>query len=119
MNVPLVYPRREVKEYGTKAAVEGDYQPGETVVVLDDLATTGGSKFEAILKLTAAELLVRDIVVLIDRQSGAAQALAASGYRLHAVFTLGELLDDWEARGLVEEGKIREAREFMEATKQE
>ena len=44
--------------------------------MIDDLATTGGSKFEAIEKLAAAGLLVSDVVVLIDRQSGAAQALA-------------------------------------------
>ncbi len=58
--------------------------PGERVVVIDDLATTGGSKFEAIDKLTAAGLEVQDVVVLIDRQSGAAEALAQAGYRLHA-----------------------------------
>ena len=70
--------------------------PGERVVVIDDLTTTGGSKFEAIEKLTAAGLQVRDVVVLIDRQSGAAESLAQAGYRLHAVFTLTQLLDYWE-----------------------
>ena len=70
------------------AEIEGDFQPGETVVVIDDLATTGGSKFEAIEKLTAAGLQVQDVVVLIDRQSGRSEALAQAGYRLHAVFTL-------------------------------
>lgn len=101
MNVPLVYPRREVKEYGTKAAVEGDYQPGETVVVLDDLATTGDTKLEAIQKLEAVGLKVRDIVVLIDREQGAQATLAAAGYRLHAVATLRELLDAWLASGAI------------------
>ena len=52
----MIYPRKEVKEYGTKAEIEGEYHAGETVVVIDDLATTGGSKFEAIEKLTGAGL---------------------------------------------------------------
>ena len=69
----MVYPRKEVKSYGTKAEIEGLYDAGETVVVIDDLATTGRSKFEAIEKLTAADLNVKDVVVLIDRQSGAAK----------------------------------------------
>jgi len=54
---PMIYPRKEVKAYGTKADIEGEYHAGETVVVIDDLATTGGSKFEAIEKLTAAGLM--------------------------------------------------------------
>ncbi|MBP1692817.1 MAG: putative Orotidine-5-phosphate decarboxylase/orotate phosphoribosyltransferase, partial [Chloroflexi bacterium] len=93
---PLVYPRKEVKEYGTKAEIEGEFKPGERVVVIDDLATTGGSKFEAIEKLASAGLQISDVVVLIDRQSGAAQALAERGYAFHAAFTLTGLLDIWE-----------------------
>ena len=45
---PMIYPRKEAKAYGTKAEIEGEFHAGETVVVIDDLATTGGSKFEAI-----------------------------------------------------------------------
>ncbi len=70
-NWPMIYPRKEIKAYGTKAEIEGVFLPGETVVVIDDLATTGESKFEAIEKLTQAGIKVKDIVVLIDRQSGA------------------------------------------------
>jgi uridine monophosphate synthetase len=82
-------------------------------VVIDDLATTGGSKFEAIERLTAAGLLVSDVVVLIDRQSGAAASLAQSGYRLHAVFTLTQLLDHWERTGAIPLDQIDAARNFI------
>jgi len=74
-NYPMIYPRKEVKAYGTKAEIEGEFQAGETALVIDDLATTGGSKFEAIEKLTGAGLLVKDVVVLVDRQSGAKESL--------------------------------------------
>ena len=43
-NWPVIYPRKEVKSYGTRAELEGVYEPGETVVIIDDLATTGESK---------------------------------------------------------------------------
>lgn len=110
---PMVYPRKETKSYGTRAEIEGSYAPGERVVVIDDLATTGGSKFEAIEKLTAAGLQVQDVVVLIDRQSGAAQSLAEAGYHLHAVFTLAQLLDDWEQNRRVPVEHILAVRQFL------
>ena len=111
---PMIYPRKEVKEYGTKAEIEGEYHLGETVVVIDDLATTGGSKFEAIEKLTAVGLKVRDVVVLIDRQSGAKEALLAAGYRLHALLTITQMLDHWEKTGKVDAGKIKMTRAFLQ-----
>jgi len=110
---PMLYPRKEVKTYGTKAEIEGEYNAGETVVVIDDLATTGGSKFEAIEKLTAVGLLVRDVVVLVDRQSGAKQSLAEAGYTLHAVLTISELLDYWEQTGQDEKEQISATRAFL------
>ncbi len=112
---PMIYPRKEAKTYGTKAEIEGEYHAGETVVVIDDLATTGGSKFEAIEKLINAELVVRDVVVLIDRQSGAKEALAEAGYNLHALLTITELLDYWERTGKVENDKIEATRVFLKS----
>lgn len=112
-NYPMIYPRKEVKAYGTRAEIEGEYHPGETVVVIDDLATTGGSKFEAIEKLTGAGLAVRDVVVLVDRQSGAKQSLAEAGYAMHAVLTIGEMLDHWEGTGKVGKDKIDATRKFL------
>lgn len=112
-NYPMIYPRKEVKSYGTKAEIEGEYHPSETVVVIDDLATTGGSKFEAIEKLTGAGLVVKDVVVLVDRQSGAKESLAQAGYAMHAVLTISQLLEHWEANGKVEKAKIEATRKFL------
>lgn len=112
-NYPMIYPRKEAKTYGTKAEIEGEYHAGETVVVIDDLATTGGSKFEAIEKLTGVGLVVKDVVVLIDRQSGAKESLAQAGYSMHAVLTITQMLDYWEANGKVEKGKIEETKKFL------
>ncbi len=113
-NYPMIYPRKEVKTYGTKAEIEGDFQEGETIAVIDDLATTGGSKFEAIEKLTGVGLKVKDIVVLVDRQSGAKESLEQAGYAMHAVLTITQLLDYYESTGKVEKDKIEETRKFLE-----
>jgi uridine monophosphate synthetase len=100
---PLIYPRKEVKGYGTRRAIEGRYEAGERVVVLDDLITTGGSKIEAIAPLKGAGLKMQDVVVLIDRGSGGREMLAREGLRLHAVLTLRQILNV-----LVEHGTISE-----------
>ncbi|MBE0411351.1 MAG: orotidine-5'-phosphate decarboxylase [Anaerolineales bacterium] len=109
----MVYPRKEVKAYGTKAEIEGVFKPGDQVVLIDDLATTGGSKFEAIDKLKSAGLLVSDVVVLIDRQSGAAEDLAKAGYNLHSVFTLSQLLNHWESKRSIPTKQIKSVRDFL------
>lgn len=93
MNKPLIYPRREVKSYGTGRAIEGVYKQGETVAIIDDLITTGGSKIEALAPLEAAGLTVQDIVVLIDRGQGGSAELAGRGLRLHSVLSMQTLLD--------------------------
>ena len=114
-NYPMIYPRKEAKTYGTKAEIEGEYYVGETPVIIDDLTSTGGSKFEAIEKLTGAGLKVKDIVVLVDRQSGAKEALTGAGFHLHTVLTITQLLDYWEKTGKVSKDKIAETREFLSA----
>lgn len=110
---PFIYPRKEVKTYGTRAEIEGFFLEGECVVVVDDLATTGESKFESIEKLTAAGLKVKEVVVLIDRQAGASEALSMEGYKLHSVTTLSNLLDYYEKMGLVPIEQIEIARKFV------
>jgi uridine monophosphate synthetase len=112
-NYPMIYPRKEAKSYGTKAEIEGEYHAGETAVIIDDLATTGGSKFEAIEKLTGAGLIVKDVVVLVDRQSGAKESLEQAGFSLHAVLTISQLLNHWEETGKVEKNKLEATREFL------
>jgi uridine monophosphate synthetase len=101
--MPLIYPRREAKDYGTKKLIEGKYAPGETVVVLDDLVTTGGSKLEAMAPLVDAGLTVKDVVVLVDREQGGREELASHGLSLHAALTLSQILDS-----LVRHGRIAE-----------
>lgn len=115
--VPLIYPRREEKTYGTRRRIEGTHHSGERVVVIDDIVTDGTSKLEAIAPLQAAGLVVEDLVVLIDREQGGRERLAARGYRLHAVLTISACFDALEAAGVVALDALTRARAFVRSTR--
>jgi uridine monophosphate synthetase len=110
---PMVYPRKEVKDYGTRADIEGVYEQGETVVLIDDLVTTAGTKFEVIEQLNAVGLEVQDVVVLIDRRRGAAQALEEAGFKFHAIYSLTQLVEIWESSGRLTTTQADEVRDFL------
>lgn len=92
MSVPMIYPRKTAKSYGTGKSIEGKWTVGETAVVVDDLITSGDSLLQTIAALKASGLQVKDAVVLVDRQQGGAETLQAEGYYLHSVFSLSQLL---------------------------
>ncbi|GAC1655326.1 MAG: bifunctional orotidine-5'-phosphate decarboxylase/orotate phosphoribosyltransferase [Herpetosiphon sp.] len=92
MCLPLIYPRKEAKSYGTGKLIEGEFVRDETAVVIDDVITSGASKLTAIQPLRMAGLRVHDIVVLLDREGSGRSELTAAGYALHSVFTLRELM---------------------------
>ena len=89
---PLIYPRKEAKSYGTGQLVEGPFAPGERVAVIEDLVTSGGSVLRAVETLRNAGLQVTDVVVLIDREQGGPQNVAAAGCQLHAALTMTQVV---------------------------
>lgn len=91
LNRPMIYPRKEVKAHGTQRTVEGTFHAGERVVVVDDILISGKSALDGIAKLESVGLVVQDVVVLIDHESGAKARLAQRGYRAHAVIGLGDI----------------------------
>jgi len=60
--------------------------------------------------------VVKDVVVLVDRESGAKGSLAQAGYSLHAVLTISQLLEYWEKTGKVEQDKIEATRDFLKTS---
>jgi uridine monophosphate synthetase len=115
--IPLIYPRREEKGYGTRKKIEGLYEAGERVVVIDDIITDGASKFEAIGPIEEAGLIVKDLVILIDREQGGRELLGARGYALHAVLTISQCFDEAEAAGLAAPALVQESRDFIKAAR--
>jgi len=114
-DIPLVYARREAHATGTQRQVEGRFQPGQRVLVIDDVITTGASKLEAWQPLQAAGLVVRDVLVVIDREQGGAEALARHGLRLHALAGISEVLAELRAAGAVSAEEVARALAFVES----
>lgn len=112
-DVPLIYPRKEVKQHGLGKEIEGLWQAGERVVMIEDLITSGGSTIESAERLRAAGLVVEDAIVLIDRQQGGAQKLADAGIHAHAVFTISEMLEVLVGAGRLSLEKQREILEWI------
>lgn len=110
---PMVYARKEAKDYGTRRMVEGEFSEGETAVLLDDLVTTAKSKFEAIEPLKNAGLKVRDVVVLIDREQGGGEELEKAGLKLHAAITLSDMLNALEKAGKISAEQKASVMEFV------
>ncbi len=106
LNKPMIYPRKEVKAHGTRRQIEGSYQPGETVVVVDDILITGRSAMEGAEKLRSAGLKVEDIVVFIDHEQGVRERLQEQGYRSHAVLTLSEIKTTLFRAGRIDEAQF-------------
>jgi uridine monophosphate synthetase len=100
---PMIYPRKEVKAYGTAQKIEGDYQPGQVVIPIEDVITTGGSLLSTIQTLERAELVVRDVIVLVDRQQGGKANMETAGYKLHAILTLRFILDTLRENGAIDQ----------------
>jgi orotate phosphoribosyltransferase len=91
--LPFIIVRGETKEYGTANRIEGPFEPGELVCLLEDVVTTGGALAEAVSALRAEGLVVRNAVCVVDREEGGSDALARLGVRLRALFRAEELLE--------------------------
>jgi len=90
---PMIFPRKEVKAHGTRRVIEGNFHPGEMVVVVDDILISGKSVMAGAEKLKSAGLKVEDIVVFLDHEQGVKDRLRENGYRAHSVLTISEITE--------------------------
>ena len=91
-----VYVRKDAKDHGSKRLVEGDTRlaPGASLVILEDVTTTGGSTLKAVEKLRAAGYRVESVVTLVDRLEGGREAIEAAGLRFSAIYTRRDFIAD-------------------------
>jgi orotate phosphoribosyltransferase len=91
-----VYVRKDAKDHGSKRVLEGDTRlaPGASLVILEDVTTTGGSTLKAVEKLRAAGYRVEGVVALVDRLEGGRDAIEAAGLPFIALYTRRDFLGD-------------------------
>jgi orotate phosphoribosyltransferase len=92
--LPFLIVRKEAKEYGTGNRLEGPYEEGECVCLVEDIVTSGGALLESVDVLRGAGLAVHTAVCVVDREEGGADALARRAVRLRPIFRAGELLEE-------------------------
>jgi orotate phosphoribosyltransferase len=91
--LPFVIVRGKAKEYGTQNRIEGAFEPGERVCVIEDVVTAGGAALEAVEALRDAGLTVSTVVCVVDREHGGADALARAAVRLRPLLVASQILE--------------------------
>jgi orotate phosphoribosyltransferase len=80
--------RKHPKSHGTEQYIEGPVKPGDEVVIVEDVVTTGGSSLEAIERVEAYGLKVARVIAIVDRMEGGAEAFAKAGYAFSSLLTI-------------------------------
>jgi orotate phosphoribosyltransferase len=91
--LPFLIVRKEAKDYGTARRLEGAFEEGELVCLVEDVVTSGGAAVQSAEALREAGLEVRNAVCVVDREEGGVEALAREGVRLRALFRVSELAE--------------------------
>ncbi|HEX9197420.1 MAG TPA: orotate phosphoribosyltransferase [Candidatus Bathyarchaeia archaeon] len=112
LSKPLVYVRKEVKHHGREKMVEGLLAPGDRVLLVDDVITTGHNVLAALQTLRAEGGVIEDALVLVDREEGGRARLLKEGVTLHSVTRISEL-----AQSLLDMDAISQS-QFEELTTQ-
>lgn len=84
--------RKDAKDHGTKSSIEGNIRPGEKVVIIDDVITTGGSTIIAIEQARKAELIVDRVITLIDREEGGKENILRHVNSVKSILTRTEIM---------------------------
>ncbi|MSQ28945.1 MAG: phosphoribosyltransferase [Dehalococcoidia bacterium] len=114
VRTPLLYVRPGGLPDEERPHIEGIYRPGQTALLVDDLATGGGSLVDTVSSLRRAGLHVKDTVVLIDREQGAHRRLESIGVRLHAMLTMEMLLTYLHSSKRITDEEFRTSMRYIE-----
>lgn len=103
---PLVYVRSQAKEYGTGKLVEGIVKPDMKILLIDDVATTGGSVINGIRELKKSGAKITDAYVIVNRLEGADSALQKEGVKLHHLLDIIEIAKILHQQKLVDDSVL-------------
>ncbi len=115
--IPMVYVRKKPKGYGMNQLIEGELQKGQKVVLIDDMATNAFSKLNFVQGIRQAGGMIEDVVIVLDREQGGADALAKENVKLHSLITLKELLQYMKDSSLIDDTQYNEILDYLEKNK--
>ena len=98
---PLIYVRNKPKDYGTSKSIEGSFEQGKKALMIDDVATTGGSVVNAIKSLKEAGIVISDAFIIINRMEGASEALEAEGVKIYNLTDILEITNSLYDQNLI------------------
>ena len=107
---PLIYVRSKPKDYGTSKSVEGQIHKGMRVVMIDDVATTGGSVVNAIRSLKEADIVIEDAYVIVNRMEGADEALKELGVKMHSLTNIMQITQTLHNQKLVNDDVLEKVK---------
>ena len=113
-NIPLIYARSRPEGTG-KRGIEGRFTEGDSVLIIDDLITRGSSILETASLLEENGLKVKDVIVLVDREHGAAERLRRHGYNLLSILKLDVMLNHYMSKGYISEETYRTCAEYLQS----
>ena len=115
--IPMIYVRKRPKTYGTMDLVEGILEKGKKVVLVDDMATNAYSKLKFVEGIKHAGGIIEDVVIVLDREQGGAEALGKENIKLHSLITLKELLGYMKDNNMIDDGKLNEILLYLKQNK--
>ena len=107
---PLIYVRSKPKDYGTSKSVEGEIHEGMSVVMIDDVATTGGSVVNAIKSLNKVNISIKDAYVIVNRMEGADEALLELDVKMHSVLNILQITEALYEQNLVDKNILEKVK---------
>ena len=108
---PLIYVRNKPKDYGTSKSVEGKIYEGMKVVMIDDVATTGGSVVNAIKILKEINVSIKDAYVIVNRMEGADEALSQIGVKMHSILNILQITETLYEQNFVDKNILQKVKE--------
>ena len=108
---PLIYVRNKPKDYGTSKSVEGKIYEGMKVIMIDDVATTGGSVVNAIKILKEINVSIKDAYVIVNRMEGADEALSQIGVKMHSILNILQITEILYEQNFIDKNILQKVKE--------